>query len=42
MRYLIITDIHGGIDNLTKVLKNEKFDKLLYELREVKSFEKVY
>ena len=29
MRYLIITDIHGGIDNLTKVLKNEKFDKLL-------------
>ena len=29
MRYLIITDIHGGINNLTKVLKSEKFDKLL-------------
>ena len=33
MRYLIITDIHGGTDNLTKVLKNEKFDKLLLNMK---------
>ena len=29
MRYLIISDIHGGVGNLKNVLNSETFDKLL-------------